>query len=132
MLHASMISTGEENGINIRIYGDKLGLHWEQENPNYMKVLEHSGTKKIYARGSSDLCSEARAAVRLPPGHPEGYIEAFANVYLEAFRAIRAEVAGKKIPQCDFPTIDDGIIGNAFIETVLASARSKTKWTKMK
>ncbi len=132
VLVASQISTGEENGFNIRIYGTKAGLYWNQEDPNYLHMKEPWGTKTIYSKGNPCLCDEAQAAGRLPFGHPDGFIEAFANIYLEAFRAIRAELAGKRIPKCDFPTVEDGVIGNAFIETVVASAHSGRKWTKMK
>ena len=133
ILYASQISTGEENGVNIRVYGTKLGLQWFQEDPNYLIIKDPSGFKKILSKGNPTvLCKEAVKAGRLPFGHPDGFIEAFANIYLEAYRAIRAEIKGKKIPECDFPTVKDGVIGNAFIETVLASAASNQKWTKMK
>lgn len=131
ILYASQISTGEENGFNIRIYGEKRGIYWNQEDPNYLVVKDPCGFKTTYSKGNPCLCKEAQEAGRLPFGHPEGFIEAFANIYLETFKAIRAEVSGKKIPKCDFPSVDDGVVGNAFIETVVASSKSKTKWTKM-
>jgi predicted dehydrogenase len=130
ILYASQISAGEENGINIRVYGNKAGLAWNQENPNYLWIRSREGTETRYSRGNANLGEAAKASTRLPFGHPEGFIEAFANVYREAFRAISAEVAGEKIPACDFPTVDDGLIGMAFIETVVASSRSSAKWTR--
>jgi len=132
VLYASQISSGEENGLRIRVYGDKLGLEWRQEDPNYLIIKDPSGFRTIYSKGNPCLCGAARKAGRLPFGHPDGFIEAFANLYREAYIAIRAECAGKKIPVCDYPTIDDGIMGMAFIETVVASARSRAKWTRLK
>ena len=132
ILMASQISSGEENGLNIRIYGDKLGLYWNQEDPNYLVIKNPDGYQTRYSKGNAYLAQVAQDAGRLPLGHPDGFIEAFANVYMEAYRAIRAEVAGKKIPVYDYPTVDDGVAGLAFIETVVASGKSKAKWTKMK
>ena len=132
VLYASQISSGEENGLRIRVYGTEQGLEWRQEDPNYLIIKNPSGFKTIYSKGNPCLCEDARKAGRLPFGHPDGFIEAFANLYREAFKAIRAEIAGKKIPAFDCPTIEDGIVGMAFIETVVESAKSKTKWTRMK
>lgn len=141
VLCASQISTGEENGLNIRVYGSKLSLYWNQENPNYLVAKSKGGYKTTYSKGNAILsnedknndmlCDEAQSASRLPFGHTEGFIEAFANIYLEAFKGIRAELAGQPIPICDHSTADDGVIGMAFIETVVASAASDKKWTKM-
>jgi len=132
ILYASQISAGEENPLSIRIYGTKLGLEWRQEDPNYLLVKDPAGTVTRYSKGNGYLCPEAKAAARLIWGHPDGFIEAFANVYREAYRGIRAVAAGKRIPACDHPTVDDGIMGLAFIETVLASNKSRAKWTRMK
>jgi hypothetical protein len=77
------------------------------------------------------VCAQAQPFTRIPAGHPEGYLEAFGNIYREAFRAIAAEVEGRPLPRnLDFPTIDDGVIGMAFIETVVKSARRGAKWVK--
>jgi len=132
VLYASQISSGEENGLRIRVYGDKLGIEWRQEDPNYLIVKDPAGFHTVYSRGNPCLCAEAQAASRIPFGHPEGFIEAFANLYGEAFKAITAEVSGRKVPACDFPNVNDGVTGMAFIETVVASGKSKSKWTKMK
>lgn len=131
LLYASQIQAGEENTLRIHVYGDKMGLTWVQEDPNYLWLKDPAGTITRYSRGNENLCDAAKAATRLPWGHPEGFIEAFANVYREAFKAIRAEVEGKKIPAIDAPGIEAGIEGLAFIETILKSAKSKEKWTKM-
>jgi predicted dehydrogenase len=132
VLYASQISAGEENALAIRLYGTKLGLEWKQEDPNYLFVKDPAGLVTRYSKGNGNLCPEARQAARLVFGHPDGFIEAFANVYRAAFEAIRAERAGRKVPRGDFPTVDDGVVGLAFIETLLASSKSKTKWTRMK
>ncbi len=132
VLYASQISAGEENPLSIRVYGTKGGLEWRQEDPNYLIVKDPAGTWTRWSKGNDNLCKEALEAGRLIWGHPDGYIEAFANIYREAYRAIRAEVAGKKAPASDFPTVEDGVAGVAFIETLLASHKSRAKWTRMK
>lgn len=132
ILHASQISAGEENPLRICIYGTRAGIEWRQENPNYLWLKDPAGTITRFSRGNSNLCAAAQANTRLPWGHPEGFIEAFANVYREAFKAIRAERAGKKIPVIDAPDVEDGVAGLRFIETILASSKSKMKWTRMK
>jgi predicted dehydrogenase len=132
ILYASQISAGEENPLSIRVYGTKMGLEWRQEDPNYLIIKNPEGTQTRYSKGNSNLCPEAQAAARLIWGHPDGYIEAFANIYREAFKGIRAVNAGKKIPACDHPTAEDGLVGVAFIDALLKSSTSKSKWTKMK
>jgi predicted dehydrogenase len=131
ILYASQISAGEENPLKIRVYGVERGLEWSQEDPNYLWLKDPVGTVTRYSRGNSNLCDAAKGATRLPWGHPEGFIEGFANVYREAFRAVRAELSGKPIPEIDAPNVGDGVLGVAFIETILASAKSKAKWTKL-
>jgi len=131
ILHASQISVGEENNLNIRIYGEKAGLEWQQEHPNELLVKFPDQPKQTWRRGNGYVGDTAKKFTRIPAGHPEGYLEAFANIYQEAFRAIRAEVAGKKMPSdLDFPTIDDGVEGMAFIDTVVKSSVRGAKWLK--
>ena len=131
ILHASQISVGEENNLNIRIYGEKAGLEWQQEHPNELLVKFPDQPKQTWRRGNGYVSDTAKKFTRIPAGHPEGYLEAFANIYQEAFRAIRAEVAGKKMPSdLDFPTIDDGVEGMAFIDTVVKSSARGAKWLK--
>lgn len=131
ILYASQISNGDENNLNIRIYGTKASLEWHQENPNELIVKYSDRPRQIYRRGNSYLGKEAQANTRTPFAHPEGFIEAFANVYLAAAQAIDAEVHGRKPPKnLDFPNVEDGIEGMAFIETVVKSAQAKAKWTK--
>ena len=133
VLHASQICVGEENALSLRVYGDKAGLEWRQEHPNQLLVKYPDRPAEIWGRGSGYLTSDAaKIAARVPAGHPEGYLEAFGNLYREAFRAIRAEVSGKKLPAAlDYPTIDDGVDGMAFIETVVKSSRLGAKWVKL-
>jgi len=128
ILHASQVSSGEENGLSIRVYGTKAGLEWNQENPNYLTLKDPRNFTTTYSRGSDLLCASARQATRLPWAHPEGYIEAFANIYLEVFKDIRAAA---KQPKGDYPTVEDGLAGVAFIESALKSSRSDKKWTKL-
>lgn len=131
VLHASQISVGEENNLGIRVYGEKAGLEWKQEHPNELVVKYPDKPAETWRRGNAYLGTEARNASRIPPGHPEGYLEAFGNIYREAFRAIAAEVAGRRPPHdLDFPTIADGVEGMQFIETAVRSARLGARWVK--
>ena len=131
ILYASQISNGDENNLNIRVYGTKASLEWCQEQPNELIVKVADQPREIRRRGNTYLSPAARANSRTPFGHPEAFIEAFANVYLAAAAAIAAEVEGRRLPRdLDFPTIDDGVIGMAFIETAVKSARLGAKWVK--
>ena len=131
ILYASQISNGDENNLNIRVYGTKSSLEWHQEHPNELIVKAVNQPRMIYRRGNSYLSPVAQANSRTPFGHQEAFIEAFANIYLAAATAIADEVSGRKLKQSyDFPTVEDGVIGMAFIETVVKSAKSKSKWTK--
>lgn len=131
ILHSSQISVGDENNLNIRVYGTKAALEWHQEFPNELVVKFPDQPRQIWRRGNGYLAPELSAFTRIPAGHPEGYLEAFGNIYLEAFKAIRAEVSGKKIPKnLDYPTIDDGVEGMLFIDTVVKSSAKGARWVK--
>ena len=130
IIYASQISIGEENNLNIRIYGTKASLEWHQENPNELIVCYAEKPRHIMRRGNSYVTPVAAAHTRLPPGHPEAFIEAFANIYLEAAKAISEEVSGRKVRPHDFPDVDDGVYGMAFIEGCVRSASSREKWTR--
>ena len=131
ILHSSQISVGDENNLNIRVYGTKAALEWYQEYPNELVVKYPDQPRQIWRRGNGYLAPELGAFTRIPAGHPEGYLEAFGNIYLEAFKAIRAEVSGKKIPKnLDYPTIDDGVEGMLFIDTVVKSSAKGARWVK--
>lgn len=132
ILYASQISGGEENNLNIRIYGTKASLEWHQEHPNELIVKYQDQPRQILRRGNGYLSKTAAQFTRLPAGHPEAFLEAFANIYTEAAAAIADEVSGKKVKpgRYDFPTVDDGVYGMAFIETAVKSAKSAQKWTR--
>ncbi len=129
VLHCSQISCGEENNLNIRVYGTLGSLAWHQEHPNELKFIAKNEPARTLRRGNGYLSDVAKKFTRLPAGHPEAFIEAFANIYLEAVAAIRANLDGKR-GEFDFPTVDDGVEGMAFIETAVKSAASNGKWTK--
>jgi predicted dehydrogenase len=132
VLCASQILAGEENDVNIRVYGNKASLEWHQESPDHLIVKYPDAPRQVLRRGSAYVSDAARRATRLPPGGPEAFIEAFANIYREAARAIRAEVNGDLIPEdLDFPTVDDGLEGMAFIAAAVQSAKAGGVWAKM-
>ena len=134
VLHASQISVGEENNINIRVYGEKGGLEWHQNEPNTMLLKWPDQPMQVYRTANGYLGKAALAAGRTPPAHPEGYLEAFANIYKAFAGAIRARLGGRKLakddPALDFPRIEDGIRGMAFIEAVVNSSKRNAAWTK--
>ncbi len=132
VLHCSQIAVGEENNLNIRVYGEKASLEWHQEHPNELVVKYPDRPRETWRRGNGYVSETAKKFTRVPFGHPEGYLEAFGNIYQEAFRAIEAEVAGRPLPKdLDFPTIDDGVDGMRFIETAVKSAKRGAKWVKL-
>lgn len=134
VLFASQISTGEENGLNIRVHGTEAGLEWHQEHPNELEVKYASRPNETWRRGNSYNGAEATRNTRIPFGHPEAFIEAFANVYLAAAEAITDSIAGDypRAGGYDFPTIDDGVEGMAFIEAAVASSKANAAWTPVK
>ncbi|MBO9516199.1 MAG: Gfo/Idh/MocA family oxidoreductase [Variovorax sp.] len=131
VLVASQISTGLENDLRLRISGALGTLEWHQERPSELTHLPHDGPKRVYTRGTPWLCESARRASRLPSGHPEGFIEAFANVYGGVIADIRATQSGVPADPlaADYPRVEDGARGVRFIERTVASARSEVKWT---
>jgi predicted dehydrogenase len=133
VMTASQVMTGVENGLRLRVSGTLGTLEWAQENPNQLLHSPHDGPPRLLTRGAPWLCEAARRASRLPPGHPEGFIEAFANVYLGVAAAIRAHEQGVKPDPlaADFPGLRDGVRGVRFVEAVVASAASDLKWTPL-
>ncbi len=132
VLYASQVSAGEENNLSIRVYGTKASLEWYQEHPNELTVKYPEAPRQILRRGNGYLNANSKRFVRLPSGHPEAFIEAFANIYQEAARAIEAEVRGQPLPEdVDVPTVNDGVEGMAFIAAAVQSAKSGGVWTKM-
>ena len=132
ILTCSQIEVGEENDLRLRVYGETGSLTWHQENPNYLVYKTLDGPAQLLTRGSDYLCEAAKRATRLPTGHPEAFIEAFANVYLGAAEAIRAKQDGREPGEHegDFPTVYDGARGVHFIEKTVESSRSSEKWTE--
>jgi predicted dehydrogenase len=135
VLHSSQISVGEENNLNIRVYGEKGGLEWHQAEPNSMSLKWLDQPMQVYRTANGYLGRNAAAATRTPPAHPEGYLEAFANIYKNFASAIRARLEKKKLPKDDpandYPKIEDGVRGMAFIEAVVKSSKNNSAWTKL-
>jgi predicted dehydrogenase len=128
---ASQVTAGEENDLRIRVYGTEGGLEWRQEDPNYLRHKPVEGPERVLKRGNDYLCEEAIRAARLPGGHPEAFIEAFANVYAGMTEAVRARREGREPDGAlPFPTDRDGARGVHFIEKVVESASSDKKWTE--
>ncbi|MCA3554012.1 Gfo/Idh/MocA family oxidoreductase [Aestuariivirga sp.] len=132
MIWASQVAPGNENGLKLRIYGARGGLEWAQADPNYLWHTPFGEPKRLITRGGAGSGPAAGRVTRVPPGHPEGYLEGFANVYTEVARAIKAKRAGRK-PDKDvaFPGIADGVAGMAFIEACVRSSGKNGKWTKL-
>lgn len=132
-LWASQVAIGNENNLRIRVYGTKGGIAWSQENPNYLQVSPIGKPTYTITRSGAGSGPEAGRVSRIPPGHPEGYLEGFANIYTEVAHAIQAARKGKKADKAVmFPTVDDGVKGLAFIEAAVASSQKNGKWTKLK
>ena len=136
VLVATQIAAGEENALKIKIYGEKGGLEWHQQEPNTLLVKWLDQPMQVLRAGSNypHLSSFATQNCRTPGGHPEGYLEAFGNIYRNFARTLQARLEGTE-PQAewlDFPGVEDGIRGMAFIDNVVASAQSEQKWTDYK
>ena len=133
VLHCSQISVGEENNLNLRIYGEKGGLEWHQREPNTLLLKWNDQPAQIYRTATGYLGANAAAATRTPPAHPEGYLEAFANIYRNFASTVRARSEGRTPSEIenDFPKIEDGIRGMAFIEAVVASGKANAAWTRL-
>jgi predicted dehydrogenase len=131
VLMASQVAAGEENALKIRVYGENGGLEWSQQEPNTLLVKWLDKPTQIYRAGTNGfLHPEAQFNTRTPAGHPEGYLEAFANLYRNFALALTAKIDGTKASEhIDFPSVDDGIRGMAFIDNVVKSGQSKEKWT---
>ncbi|MFT5300566.1 MAG: putative dehydrogenase [Mariniblastus sp.] len=133
VLYASQISTGDENNLNIRVYGTDASLEWHQEHPNELIVKYAEQPRQIHRRGNVYNSEACRQNSRLPFGHPEAFIEAFANVYLGAAEAISDVITGDypRAEGYDFPNVHDGVEGMAFIEAAVASSNNNSAWTKL-
>ena len=133
VLAASQIAVGVENGLNIRVYGEKGGLEWRQEEPNTMVMRWPDRPAEIIRTSNGYMSGIAAHNSRTPGGHPEGYIEAFANLYRNFASALRSILAGEEpAPETlDFPSAEDGVRGMRFIETIVATGSTENKWIKI-
>ncbi|WP_225206075.1 Gfo/Idh/MocA family protein [Novosphingobium huizhouense] len=125
VLLASQIEVGELNGLRIRIYGEKAGLAWKQEEPNALTIAGLDGSSRTIRAGTGLLGPDATAATRTPGGHPEGYLEAFANLYRDFAALLRGEAAPL------LPGMADGLRGMAFIDTAVSASRDNAGWVKL-
>ncbi|MCD6405284.1 MAG: Gfo/Idh/MocA family oxidoreductase [Planctomycetes bacterium] len=134
VLTVSQIATGEENNLRLRVYASRGAILWEQENPNYLKVYRYGQPRQTLTRGHGEYLSDAAAAAtRVPTGHAEGYLEAFATIYCGAVEAIRAHIEGKPLAVADynFPSVHDGLRGIKFIYAAVESAEKGSAWVEM-
>ncbi len=131
VLHASQISVGEENNLSIRVYGELGGLEWRQQEPNTLLLKWPDRPVEILRAGMGYLGAAAAAHSRIPSGHPEGFLEAFANIYRNFASHLRAVIDGREpdVNALDYPKIGDGIRGMAFIETAVDSSKNNARWT---
>ena len=131
VLMATQIGVGEENNLKMSVYGEHASLHWEQEQANTLLVKYNDRPAEIYRTGNQRyLGAAATAATRLPPGHPEGYLEAFANLYLDFANQVRLGPPGETTQDL-LPTIEDGVRGMAFTEAVVTSAHANAQWVRL-
>ena len=131
VIFASEVATGEENNFVLKIYGDKAGLEWRQESPENLIFRTNDAPMQAYRRNWAGVGPVAQKASHLPAGHPEGFLEAFANIYRAFADAIIASLNGVKNPGGDFPGIDDGISEMRFLEALVKSSADTSKWVTM-
>jgi predicted dehydrogenase len=132
MLWCSQVAPGNENSLKLRVFGTKGGLEWAQEDPNRLWFTPFGQEKRLITRGGAGAGAAAARVTRIPGGHPEGYLEAFATIYTEAAHAIEAKRNGKSVDKSVvYPTVDDGVNGVAFIEACVASSRKNAAWVKL-
>jgi predicted dehydrogenase len=135
VLMASQVAAGEENALKIRVYGEKGGIEWAQMEPNTLLVKWLDAPAQLLRAGGNygdRLSSFATSNCRTPGGHPEGYLEAFANIYKNFATTLSAKMNGEQASKesLDFPSVDEGVRGMAFIDNVVLSAKSDKKWTE--
>jgi len=133
MLWSSQVAPGNENALRIRIYGETGGLEWAQEDPNYLWHTPFGAPKRLITRGGAGSGNAAARVSRVPPGHPEGYLEGFANIYSEAAAAIRAHQASEAPdPEVTYPSVTDGLKGVAFVDACVRSSKRNAAWVKFR
>jgi predicted dehydrogenase len=132
MLWCSQVAPGNENALRLRVYGTKAGIEWAQEDPNYLWFTPLGQPKRLITRGGAGAGAAAGRVSRVPPGHPEGYLEGFATIYAEAARAIRAKQAGEAPPKdVVYPTVRDGVAGVAFVDACVRSSARNAAWVSL-
>lgn len=132
MLWASQVAPGNENALRLRVYGTKGGLEWSQEDPNYLWYTPLGEPKRLITRGGARSNDAAARVSRIPPGHPEGYLEGFATIYTEAATAIRAARDGHAAPaEVVYPTVQDGLAGVAFVDACVRSSKRNGAWVNV-
>ena len=131
ILSASQVSIGEENDLRIRVYGEQGGLEWRQQEPNTLVLMPGDGPRQLLRAAAAQLSPLAAANTRLPMGHPEGFIEAFANLYRNFALSLDSRLQGVEptAVQSDYPDVHDGVRGMAFIEAVVRSSVNDAQWT---
>lgn len=132
MLWSSQVAPGNENALRIRVYGETGGLEWAQEDPNYLWHTPFGEPKRLITRNGAGAGEDAARLSRIPPGHPEGYLEGFANLYSEAAQAILAHRDGATPPpEVQFPTVQDGLKGVEFVDACVRSSARNAAWIKL-
>lgn len=132
MLWCSQVASGSENNLRIRVYGEKAGLEWCHEAPEHLRVTPLGGATTIVTRGSAASAAASLRMTRIPAGHPEGFLEAFANIYSEAAAAITAARTGSPVPdEVHFPGIAEGVEGVAFVEACVRSSKRNAAWVNL-
>jgi predicted dehydrogenase len=132
LLWCSQVAVGHENGLKVRVYGTKAGIEWTQADPNYLWFTRLGEPKQLITRGGAGAGAAAARVTRIPSGHPEGYLEAFATIYSEAAAAINAAKAGTPVdPSVVYPTVDDGVKGVAFVTACIESGKQNGAWVKV-
>ena len=131
-LWASQVAVGHENGLKLRVYGTKGGIEWVQADPNYLWFTPFGEPKRLITRGGAGALPEAARVTRVPGGHPEGYLEGFANIYAEAARALRSAIDHTPLdPAVVYPTVQDGLDGMKFIAAAVQSSNNGNIWVQM-
>ena len=132
MLWSSQVAPGNENSVRIRVYGEKGGVEWAQEDPNYLWYTPFGEPKQLITRNGAGAGDAAGRVSRIPPGHPEGYLEGFANIYTEAAEAIIAARDGSPVPDgVVYPTVHDGLKGVQFVSACVKSSARNAAWVKL-
>jgi predicted dehydrogenase len=132
MLWCSQVAPGNENGLRLRVYGEKGGIEWMQENPNQLWYTPFGEPKRLLTRGGAGAGPAAERVTRIPAGHPEGYLEGFATIYREAADAITAHREGRDVSaDVIYPTIEDGLKGMQFVDACVRSSKRDGAWVKL-